>query len=72
MAIKFKTMLSALERQEKVTEEYRRKLREVRKMRKEALAKLYEAHYQEKDENQRALISALIEKILERERKDNP
>ncbi|MBQ3540158.1 MAG: hypothetical protein IKK97_02075 [Phascolarctobacterium sp.] len=71
MATKLKTMLAALEQKEKVTADYRQKLRELRKMRKEALTKLYEAYYLEKDENQRTLISTQIEKILENERKDN-
>ncbi|MBQ8691391.1 MAG: hypothetical protein IJ516_06200 [Phascolarctobacterium sp.] len=71
MATKLKTMLTALEQKEKVTADYRQKLRELRKMRKEALTKLYEAYYNEKDENQRAFISTQIEKILENERKDN-
>jgi len=70
VATKLKTMLAALEQKEKVTADYRQKLRELRKMRKETLAKLYEAHYFEKDESQRALISVQIEKILENERKD--
>lgn len=64
-------MLAALEQKEKVTADYRQKLRELRKMRKEALTKLYETYYLEKDENQRALISVQIEKILENERKDD-
>ena len=64
-------MLAALEQKEKVTADYRKKLRELRKMRKEALAKLYEAYYLEKDESQRALISTQIEKILDNERNDN-
>lgn len=71
MATKLKTMLTALEQKEKVTADYRQKLRELRKMRKEALTKLYETYYNEKDENQRAFISTQIEKILENERKDN-
>ncbi len=71
MATKLKTMLNALAQKEKVTEDYRQKLRELRKMRKEALTKLYEAYYFEKDESQRAFISTQIEKILENERKDN-
>lgn len=71
MATKLKTMLAALEQKEKVTADYRKKLRELRKMRKEALAKLYEAYYLEKDESQRALISTQIEKILDNERNDN-
>ena len=71
MATKLKTMLNALAQKEKVTADYRQKLRELRKMRKEALGKLYEAYYHEKDEGQRALISTQIEKILENERKDN-
>ena len=71
MATKLKTMLTALAQKEKVTADYRQKLRELRKMRKEALTKLYEAYYKEKDESQRALISVQIEKILENERKDN-
>ncbi len=70
MATKLKTILAALEQKEKVTADYRQKLRELRKMRKEALARLYEAYYLEKDESQRALISTQIEKILENERKD--
>ena len=72
MATKLKTMLAALEQKEKVTADYRQKLRELRKMRKEALTKLYEAYYLEKDESQRAYISTQIEKILDNERKDNP
>lgn len=71
MATKLKTILAALEQKEKVTADYRQKLRELRKMRKEALTKLYEAYYKEQDESQRALISVQIEKILENERKDN-
>lgn len=71
VATKLKTMLAALEQKEKVTADYRKKLRELRKMRKEALAKLYEAYYLEKDESQRALISTQIEKILDNERNDN-
>lgn len=71
MAIKLKTILAALEQKEKVTADYRQKLRELRKMRKEALTKLYEVYYKEKDESQRALISVQIEKILENERKDD-
>lgn len=70
MATKLKTMLAALEQKEKVTADYRQKLRELRKMRKEALTKLYEAYYLEKDESQRAYISTQIEKILDNERKD--
>ena len=70
MATKLKTMLTALAQKEKVTADYRQKLRELRKMRKEALTKLYEAYDLEKDESQRALISVQIEKILENERKD--
>ena len=71
MATKLKTILAALEQKEKVTADYRQKLRELRKMRKEALTKLYEVYYKEKDESQRALISVQIEKILENERKDD-
>lgn len=70
MATKLKTILAALEQKEKVTADYRQKLRELRKMRKEALTKLYEAYYKEKDESQRAFISTQIEKIHENERKD--
>ena len=70
MATKLKTMLAALEQKEKVTADYRQKLRALRKMRKEALTKLYEAYYLEKDESQRAYISTQIEKILDNERKD--
>ncbi|MBO5404045.1 MAG: hypothetical protein J5987_03270 [Phascolarctobacterium sp.] len=70
MATKLKTMLTALAQKEKVTADYRQKLQELRKMRKEALSKLYEAYYHEKDESQRAFISTQIEKILDNERKD--
>ena len=71
MATKIKTLLASLAQKEKIKADYRRKLRELRKMRKEALAKLYEAYYGEKDESQREAISLQIAKILENERRDN-
>lgn len=71
MAIKLKTMLKSLEQKERVTESYRRKLDELRELRKEVLAKLFEAYYQETDEAQRVYIAKHIEQIRAKERKDN-
>ncbi|MBQ3113915.1 MAG: hypothetical protein IJC05_06115 [Phascolarctobacterium sp.] len=71
MAIKLKTMLKSLEQKERVTESYRRKLDELRELRKEVLTKLFEAYYQEKDEAQRVYIATHIEQIRTKERNDN-
>ncbi|MBQ8691367.1 MAG: hypothetical protein IJ516_06075 [Phascolarctobacterium sp.] len=71
MAIKLKTLLKSLEQKERVTESYRRKLDELRELRKEVLAKLFEAYYQEKDDAQRVLIAKHIEQIRAKERNDN-
>lgn len=70
MAIKLKTLLKSLEQKERVTETYRRKLDELKELRKEILVKLFEAYYQEKDEAQRVIIATYIEQIKEKERKD--
>lgn len=71
MAIRIKTLLSTLEAKEKAVDDYRKKLLELRELRKDVLAKLYEAYYREKDEAQRALIAEQIEKIRQKERMDN-
>ena len=54
---------------EKVRAEYRRKLRELRQRKKEALSNLYAAYYFAEDEEERAAIEAKILAILNEQRK---
>lgn len=53
----------------KVRAEYRRKLRELRQRKKEALAKLYADYYFAVDGEERATIEAKILAILDDQRK---
>ena len=52
----------------KVRAEYRRKLRELRKQHKKALANLYAAYYFAENEEERAAIKAKLLAILEDKR----